>query len=156
MNVADIRQRGKRDLYPTEILARCETALMLFAAGFLGEQDAAWVEEAGLVATCVDNDRERLVEMAAMYPDGWTFVCEDVFRFARSAKWRWDLVSVDCPSGAFEKCERLLPLWCSLARVGVVLGTAPGVRVATPDGWRVVRTVRRSPIADWTLLERQA
>lgn len=157
MSVAEVRERGKRDLYPTEILPRCSTALVLFAAAFLGEQEAVWIEEAGMMATCVDNDAERLREMKELYPARWSFVPFDAYDFAKrvkSARMQWDLVSVDCPSGAFPKCERLLPLWCSLARVAVVLGTAPGRRVTAPDGWRVSRTIRRSPIANWTVLER--
>lgn len=148
------RERGNRRLYPTEILERCETALVLFAAAFLGEQDAVWIEEAGLVATCVDNDAERLDEMLRLYPEDWTFVSGDAYEFARRGG-RWDLVSVDCPSGdSFDRCADLLDLWCSLARVAVVLGTSPGRRLVAPDGWRVARTIRRSPIANWTVLER--
>lgn len=150
----EIRARGNRDIFPTEILPGCSTALVLFAAAFLGEQDAAWIEEAGIVGTCVDHDEDRLKEMVRIYPDRWIFVNQDVYRFAGKATWHWDLVTVDCPSNEFDKCERLIELWCGLARISVVLGTAPGASsVTAPDGWRVSRTIRRSPIANWTVLE---
>jgi hypothetical protein len=154
LTVEAVRERGKRDLYPTEILERCDSALILFAAAFLGEQDAAWIEEAGLLATCVDNDAARLAEMETLYPESWRFVVADVYEYANSEVFIRDLVSVDCPSDQFDRAAQHLNLFCTLARVAVVLGTAPGQRVTAPDGWRRTRTVRRSPIANWTVLER--
>lgn len=153
VTVEEIRERGNRDLFPTEVLIGCKTALVLFAAGFLGEQDAAWIEEAGILATCVDVDEDKLKQMTRIYPDGWIFVRQDAYQFAGKSGWRWDLVTIDCPSGDFDKCLTLIRLWCELARKAVVLGTAPGAAVGAPDGWRVARTVRRSPIANWTVLE---
>ena len=64
---------SERHLYPVEALRGLRTALMGFCAAFLGRQDCVWVEEAGLVATCVDTDAERLFEMAGLYPE-----CVDV------------------------------------------------------------------------------
>ena len=52
-------------------------------------------------------DAERLFEMAAIYPDEWTFVCDDVFDYARRryAEGRtYDLVSLDPPTNLFERC----------------------------------------------------
>lgn len=148
-----IRSSGNPNLYPVSLLARCQTALVLFAAAFLGRQDAVWIEEAGVTAICVDINTERLAAMQLIYPDGWQFVWADAYQFAAEADQKWDLVSVDCPTGQFEKAADALDLWCSIARVAVVLGTAPGEKPAAPDGWMVRRTIRRSTIANWTVLE---
>lgn len=152
--VEEIRAGGDRALFPTEVLDGCRSALVLFAAAFLGRQDACWIEEAGITATCVDNDRQRLDEMLRVYPEDWTFVLGDVFDYLATSLHRYDLVTVDCPSNMFDRCSDLAEGWCRLARHTVVLGTAPGARLAAPDDWRVTRTIRRSTIANWTVLER--
>lgn len=152
--LAQVRRRGDKALYPTEALNGCEDALVLFAAGFLGEQDCVWIEQAGIRATCVDTDADLVAEMRRLYPASWRFVVADAYYYASETPRQWDLVSVDCPSGtAMERCAALAPLWCKLARRAVVLGTAPGSVLVAPGGWAVSRTVSRSPIADWTLLE---
>jgi hypothetical protein len=154
LTVDDVRAHGDRALYPTEVLEGCESALVLFAAAFLGRQDACWVEEAGLVATCVDSDDRRLQEMLRLYPEDWTFVRDDAFSFVTRTARMWDVVSVDCPSGAFERCAAHVTQWCQVARRAAIIGTAPGERLAQPPGWRVTRRIRRSSIAYWTVMER--
>ena len=57
-----------RASYPTHLLEGCETGLCLFAAAFLGQNDAAHFEEAGVLTTCVDIDAERLGQMSFYYP----------------------------------------------------------------------------------------
>jgi hypothetical protein len=155
--LAEVRAAAVGDeSYPIGLLERCDTALMLFAAGFHGRQDAIFAADAGLVATCVDVDRKRLQEMAAIYPGSWEFVVADAFEFASESAGSWDLVSVDCPSGAFDVCAELAPRWCSLARVAVVIGTGRKTIVAEPYGWQVTDVRRRSDFAGgvyWTVLE---
>lgn len=151
-----IRDDQSGAVYPRDLLADCRDALVLFAAGFLGKQDAFWVAEAGLAATCVDNDAEKIAEMREVYPAGWEFVAGDVFQCAAATGRTWDLVSVDCPSGAFDRCADYVSDWCRLARRFVFLGTGVRTFLAAPDGWTVADKRHRSVYDGgvyWSILE---
>lgn len=158
LTLEQIRSEKDGEVYPRSVLRRCETALVLFAAGFYGRQDAFWIAEAGLAATCVDIRPGRLAVMAGLYPDGWEFVQADAFAYARRARAEgrsWDLVSVDCPSGMFDRCAAVAEKWCSLAKIAVVLGSGEYTRVEPPDGWRLAGRKRRSDFAGgvyWTVM----
>jgi hypothetical protein len=139
------------------MLAGCESALVLFAAAWLGRQDAVYMADAGLVATCVDRDETRLLEMRSFYPNDWRFVCADVFEFAEQTGDQWDVVSLDPFTNEFQRCAQLLPLWCDLARDAVVVATGPGVAMSIPDGWRMSEMRRRSDFKGgvyWAVLTR--
>jgi hypothetical protein len=145
-----------RHLFPTGALEGCETALVLFAAAFHGQQDAIWMVDAGLTGTCVDIDEVKLGEMHGAYPDGWEFVCKDAFLYATFTYRHWDVVSLDPPSNLFAKCAALLPLWCGLASHAVILGTGTDTVVEPPEGWQVTERLRRSNFLGgvyWTVLE---
>lgn len=151
-----IRERAAANPYPVELLEHCNTALVLFASGFLGAQDGIFIADAGIAATCVDIRENLLDEMAAVYPPSWEFVVSDAFAYAENCDERFDLVSIDCPSGLFAECAEALPLWCSLARVAVVLGTGRDTVVVPPDGWHVAERRQRSRFAGgvyWTVLQ---
>jgi len=123
VTVADLLVNPQlRGRYPTDRLEGCETALLLFAAGFYGRNDGAWVAEAGIRATCVDLDTEKLSEMQRYYPASWDFVYDDVFAFALLTG-RYDLVSVDPPSALSKVCLERRSLWTRLAKRQVVLGS---------------------------------
>lgn len=154
-----IRDAEGGELYPRHVLIGCETALVLFAAGFWGRQDAYWVAEAGLRATCVDTDGERLEQMRALYPGGWDFAEADAYAFAEATGQMWDLVSIDCPTNHFERCADLVPLWCEIARQAVVLGTNRQLarEINPPAGWEKTEIRYRSDFAGgvyWATLER--
>ena len=99
--------------------------------------------------------------MAAIYPDEWTFVCDDVFEYARRryAEGRtYDLVSLDPPTNLFERCADLdRPL--VLARPAPDRRSAPAASTAlgAPEGWRIdLRHPFRSAFRGgtyWTTLE---
>lgn len=151
-----IRASSSADRYPCAVLDGCETALVLFAAAFHGAQDALWIADAGLTATCVDVDKQRLHEMANLYPEDWTFVDADVFEYATTATPR-DVVSLDPPSNLFDKCAELLPLWCLIARKAVILGTGKDTVVDVPDGWYLDGYRQRSHFLGgvfWAVLKR--
>lgn len=152
-----IREPEAAPRYPRHLLQGCETALVLFAAGFHGRQDAIWIADAGLTATCVDVDAERLQEMADMYPEDWKFVAGDAFEFAAAATgYQWDIVSLDPFTNLIQDCADLLPLWCHLARRAVVLGTTGGTSFVSPAGWRVTEELPRSAFNGgvfWTVLQ---
>lgn len=142
--------------YPGALLRGREDALVLFAAAWLGRQDAFWVAEAGLVGTCVDRDGELLAEMEWVYPSGWRFVEGDCYEFAEKTDEQWDVVSLDCPSDQFQLCADNLQLWCDISRFAVILGTGVGTKVEEPDGWRITDTRKRSDFLGgvwWTCLE---
>lgn len=152
-----IRQPSAAALYPSAVLDGCESALVMFAAAFLGAQDAVWIADAGLTATCVDTDLEKVAEMAPAYPTDWEYVVGDAFDYATRTKRRWDVVSVDCPSNLFERCAEFLPVWCLLARRAVVLGCGRGTEIVAPDGWQVTDRLHRSNFRGgvyWAVLER--
>lgn len=144
----EIGHSDEADLYPRHVLKGCETALVLFSAAFFGRQDAYWVADAGLRATCLDTDADRLDQMADVYPTDWDFIEADVYEWAPAAESmsrHWDVVSVDCPSGHFDRCADLVPLWCALARRAVVLGCGLNRRdILVPSGWRLSETRKRS------------
>lgn len=150
----DVRVEADRELYPRRVLAGCETALVLFAGAFFGRQDAVWIHDAGMRATCVDV--RPLDAMAALYPAGWEFVEADAFEFCERSGGQWDVVSVDCPTNLFRRCAESLPLFCDLARRAVVLGS-DGSRVVAPAGWVVTETRQRSSFRGgvyWDVIER--
>jgi hypothetical protein len=143
--------------YPGYLLEGCRTALVFFCAAFLGKQDCAWIAEAGLTGTCVDRDGDRLDEMAGLYPDGWEFLKVDVYEFAEETGGMWDIVSLDPWTQDFDRCAEALPLWCSLARRAVVLGTGVDTKVEAPDGWAVTEVRKRTDYDGgvfWTIVER--
>ena len=159
LTLSDVRDRAD-GTFPVDVLDSCSTALLLFAAGFHGQQDGIFVADAGLTGTCVDIRPQRLHEMAEIYPASWEFVVDDAFDFVSETRRRWDVVSVDCPSGLFERCAAMIDVWCSLARHAVVLGTSLDVSRSLrewPDQWQMTSILRRSNFAGgtyWLVLER--
>lgn len=152
-----IRQKGYAAIYPRQVLEGCESALVLFAAGFLGKQDAIWIADAGLTATCVDVDAGRLGEMEAVYPEGWEFVTADVFAYAMTTDRQWDVLSIDPPTNLFEQCAAWLPRWCELARRAVILGCGESTDILPPSGWQLNDMLYRSSFQGgvyWAVLEK--
>jgi hypothetical protein len=144
VTLEQIRQGAAEMLYPRHALVGCSDALVLFAAAFYGQQDAVWMAEAGLQATCVDIDDGKLREMMDAYPESWTYVNGDAFEFSLRTERTWDVVSIDCPSNMFDRCAELLPLWCRIARRVIVLGSGENTETYEPDGWEYADCVRRS------------
>ncbi len=150
-----IRDPADGAVYPRYLLRRGGSALVLFAGAFNGRQDACWVEAAGMTATCVDV--RPMDVMASMYPAGWEFLQADAYEFAQNAERRWDVVSVDCPTGQFDRCADLLPLWCGLARRAVVLGCRDDFAAPVPAGWLLTARTHRSAYRGgtaWAVVER--
>lgn len=129
--------------FPTDALRGQETALCLFAAAFGGLNDAQFLRDAGLRATCVDIDRAKLWDMEFNYPTSWEFFPADVFEFCERTDRTWDVVTVDCPTGLFQKCAERLPLFCSMAKSAVILGSGTG-HAEAPKGWRIEGVQQRS------------
>jgi hypothetical protein len=157
VTLAEIRSTAD-GIYPVSVLEGCDSALVLFAAGFLGRQDGIFIADAGLDATCVDIRPALLHEMASMYPASWEFFVEDSFEYAATTQRQWDLVSVDCPSGMFQRCADSIETYCHLARRAVVLGTGMTTFPWVPGGWVLSNLLRRSSFAGgtyWAVLERE-
>jgi hypothetical protein len=142
--------------YPTHILESAETGLCLFAAGFLGHNDAIHFAEAGITTTCVDSDGVRLTEMEMIYPQKWAFVVADAWEFARAAVGsRWDVVSCDTWTGdLMYRSLQTIPLWCSLAAKAVTLTLTLGAEYPVSHGWRD-SLYERAPGVYWLVLERE-
>lgn len=147
------------DVYPNEVLEGLGDALVLFCAHWYGKQDAFWIAEAGLIATCVDLEEQRMRGMATLYPKGWDFVVADAYHYGKVAEANgetWDVVSLDPWTGQFGQCIEHLPVWCALARRAVVMGTGGNSAVTAPPGWRIARLVHRTDYDGgvfWTVLE---
>lgn len=151
-----VRASASPRLFPRYVLNGCHDALVLFAAGFHGAQDAVWIAEAGMQATCVDVNHKMLGEMVLAYPEGWEYVHGDAFVYAENTERRWDVVTVDCPTSLFDRCASRVELWTTLAQRAVVLGTGIGTEVDPPAGWRVTEVLPRSLFQGgvyWTVLE---
>ena len=144
-------------VYPAYLLDGVETGLALFAAAYLGHNDSIHFARNDLVGTCVDTDRERLVQMSDLYPDDWRFYNEDAWDFAYQARIRgerWDVVSVDTFTGdATDRSVRTIELWCSLARKAVTMTLARGMDYQIPRGF-AASLMPRSERADWLVLVR--
>ena len=140
--------------YPSHLLPRGGTGLCLFAAGFLGQNDAIHMWQAAMDVTCVDTDDERLREMRSLYPDDWTFLVGDAWGFEKVADKVYDVVSIDNFTGGIEpRVLASLPAWCSLARSVVTVTLGRGSEYEVPVGWNAT-TMRRSPLASWLVLTR--
>lgn len=145
--------------YPAELLEGAESGLILFAAAFLGRNDAIHFAEAGVPnVTLVDIDGERLREMADLYRDPtWTFSEADAFAFARFARLvgsKWDVVSVDTFTGtATDRSLNELEQWTEIANRAVV-ATIAGAGAVVPSGWTWSIVEREGPTdANWLVLE---
>lgn len=150
----DLRDLDAGAAYPGFVLDGAETALVLFAAGFLGRQDAYWIADAGLRARCVDEDAEKLAEMRDLYPADWSWRAADVWSWSDPKV--YDVVSLDPWTQDFQRCADMVGKWCSLARRAVVLGTGVTTTVLAPTGWQVTDARKRSDYDGgvfWTVLE---
>ena len=152
-HIAFIRDDPRR--FPSHVLRGSATGLCVFAAEWHGRQDAFWLYEAGIRATCVDVNGRKLEEMRRIYPDGWEFVEGDAFEFQPTAK--YDVITLDPFTGdTMDRCHRELAVWCSRANNVVVMGsTAAQPIYRAPDGWRITETVHRSDFGGgvfWTVL----
>jgi hypothetical protein len=143
--------------YPADLLPEGGTALALFAAAFLGHNDAIHFARKDLIATCVDIDVERLHEMETLYPSEWMFVDADAWNLADTAReleLSWDVVSVDTFTGeATDRSLASLDLWCSLARQMVTATIVNGQEYDVPEGWRAHLHPRSSEVS-WLVLQR--
>ena len=143
--------------YPADMLTYCETGLCLFAAAFMGVNDAVHYARKGLHTTCVDTNADRLSDMARVYPEGWEFLVSDAWDFAEeclAADIFYDAVSVDTFLGdATERSMGTLKLWCSIARKCVTATIPAGASPPVPAGWRSYE-YPRSTKASWLVMQR--
>lgn len=144
--------------YPSFRLPEAGTGLCLFAAAFLGVNDAIHMARKDMTVTCVDVDRDRLSAMAELYPDTWRFEHADAWEYAtlmRDSGAEWDAVSIDTFTGdASRRSTRTLDLWCSLATKIVTVTVGEHDEWAAPPGWEEW-VYPRSDLAAWLVLERQ-
>lgn len=156
VNTLDDLQRQARP-YPAHLLPETGTALGLFAAGFHGWNDCIHFARKGLQTTCVDIDQDKLLEMAAVYPEGWEFRVDDAWEFAERSALEgreWDVVSVDPFFGdAAERAWETLYLWVTLAKSMVTLTVKSDTQLNTPDGW-TSSFYPRSDNAAWLVMRR--
>lgn len=140
--------------FPKYALSQCETALMLFCAGFYGRNDCVWVAEAGLTnVVCIDTDQEKLDVMRKLYPVKWSFVCTDVYKVQLYEK--YDLVVADIPLGQFEESRNWYSKWCNLAIKYVLVAADPNQIINAgllPRDWKVKATIMRTDISCWLFL----
>lgn len=158
--LAELRRSSSPATFPRFALRDASSALVLFAAAFRGTNDAVFVEEAGLVATCVDVDGRGLEEMRRIYPDDWEFVTADAFEWipntvARGE--RWDVVTADPFTGsAMIRTLEMLEAICELSRDVVIVGITDDLELENPPGWEIVDVVERnaSRRTSWAVLQR--
>jgi hypothetical protein len=144
--------------YPAHLLEGCETGLLLFAAAFLGHNDAIHFAEAGMRCVCIDTDAKRLREMRELYPEDWTFLPDNAWHFANVAtgKTMFDAVSVDTFTGdQMRRSLESLELWCSLARdlVTVTITDDMFGKYDCPERWQPSLFHRANDV-HWLVLTR--
>jgi len=154
----DVISRQARP-YPADLLEDCSTGLVLFAAAYLGHNDAIHFARKQLTTVCVDTDARKLMDMQALYPSYWRFVRADAWTFAEQAAERgdsWDAVSVDTYTGdATDRSLQTLGLWCAIANQVVTATITTDVTPGpAPTGWRVSGVHPRSDRASWLVLTR--
>lgn len=144
--------------YPVELVEDADSALILFAAAFMGRNDAIHFATEGVRdVTLVDIDAGRLELMRALYrDDDWVWRAGDAWEVARElaeAGRKFDVVSVDTFTGeAEEKSLGSLGLWTSLANDAVVVTASSDSAYRAPAGWST-RIVWRSLHVYWLVLE---
>jgi len=145
--------------YPTHLLEGCETGLCLFAAAFLGHNDAVHLAEAGMHGFCVDVDGVRLAEMTQLYPPDWQWAVDDAWKFADAAYTlgeTWDVVSCDTWTGdLMRRSLDSLELWCSLARKAVTVTLTVGQPYTLPEGWVDTQLFERATGVYWLVLTKE-
>lgn len=95
----DTIRSAAHPVYPSELLVGCRSALILYAAGFLGANDGIHIHDAGIEdVTCVDTDPSMLGKMSGLYPPDWRYACGDAFGYLERATRTWDVISVDPPT----------------------------------------------------------
>lgn len=143
--------------YPAYVLPVYGTGLCLFAAGFLGWNDVIHMVRNEMKIDCVDVDKEKLWEMASLYPSGLAYHVEDAWAFAERAVHdgrKWDVVSVDPFFGdAASRAWETLYLWTSLASQAVTLTVKTDTHLNVPDGW-TGSFFPRSDSAAWLVMQR--
>jgi len=152
------RHADNQESFPQHLLEGCEDALILFSSAFNGAQDAIWILDAGLTGTCVDIDIDALNRMEELYPTDWTFILTDAYQYVGQVSQQWDIVTVDCPTGQFDRAADFISLFCHRAKKAVILGTGVGTKVQAPEGWEITDRRRRSSYDGgvfWTVLERK-
>lgn len=147
--------------FPVTLLSDCSSALLLFGCGKGGEYDGRYVRDAGVTdVTVVDHHRGLISAMRPSYPDEWLFVRADAWRFARSCRRRFDLVSVDPPSGPISRTSTLdVVLWAGLAERHLLIGHGVDMSPVPPRGWELRECIQRSGYLGgwfWTVFGRQA
>jgi hypothetical protein len=102
-------------------------------------------------------DGDKLLEMAAIYPDGWEFHVDDAWDFAEQAAQEgrmWDVVSVDPFFGDdAPRAWDTLYLWAGLARSLLTVTVKPDTHLNVPDGWEF-SYFPRSGNAAWLVMTR--
>lgn len=143
--------------YPGLLLPEGGTALSLFSAGFLGRNDVIHFARKSMRIDCVDVDREKMWDMAMIYPQVMTFHVKDAWEFtveAFESGQKWNVVSVDPFMGdAADKARDTLRAWCSLATDLVTMTVDPKRPLWAPPGW-MAYLFPRSPLAAWMVLRR--
>ena len=146
--------------YPAHLLDGCETGLVLFAAAFLGHNDAIHFAEAGLETTCVDIDepapRRDARALSRVVGVPCTPMRGHCAQAAKREEFTWDAVSVDTFTGSLmDMALDSLELWTSLANrlVTVTITTPVMDAVNVPHGWET-SLYPRSRDVSWLVLTR--
>lgn len=145
--------------YPSYLLPKEGTGLSLFSAAFLGWNDGIHLVRAGLQCEFVDSDKDRLYEMASIYPGGHIFHVADGWEFAEDAAQQdrqWDVVTAD-PffEDMAQKAWDSLDLWLSLATKLVTLTVHADTELSLPASWEQSYFPRGDNVG-WAVIQRAA
>jgi hypothetical protein len=147
----DVRKVFGEYSFPRFVLDKCDSALLLFCAGFYGGHDCLHVADAELDhVLAVDIDKEKLEVMERIYPEHWHFVEADVLKVHTNQ--RYDLIVADPPLDLIDTTINFMTIWGLWAKKYLVLNVRRGSQYLAPIGWRELGKLHRSNEISWLIL----
>lgn len=130
--LARIRAASTPGTFPRDVLTGARSAADFFGAGFLGQNSAIHLLDAGIEdVVVVDYDEAKLATMSSAYPSTWRFWPSDCYAAARILAEDnhtrrppriADVVVVDPWTNGIDRAIRNLGVWTEIAARYVVIG----------------------------------
>lgn len=155
----EIRRLGNRATFPQNLLSYCDSALMLFCAGFYGANDCIWVQHHGIRRVRgIDVDDDKLRVMRKLYPPNWWFSHADVFESIPSMLKKYDLVVADPSINLVQRLLKRVRCLTDLSEKFVVVTIQGTVEYdwTLPSDWYIRGYHLRNQAGTcWMILERR-
>lgn len=154
VRLEDVKREFTGYPFPRFVFNKCESALMLFCAGFYGGHDCVWVADAGLTnVIAVDHDADKLNVMKQIYPKQWSFLCTDIYKLNLISS--VDLVVADVQISQIEYAQNWISAWCAVANRYLIVTGKHNELTPIPKGWKELGKLYRSDEILWLILARK-